>query len=378
MRVLFLSQGQKISDHPGWQDALEKLKSECFISDFLNIPYYGYANENGWDNFYKYLVTICEKEEFDIVYFHYFHDNRIPSPLDCIQNLHKLRQDIVVITSVGDPFSDNILRPDYPKSFKEISRVADITFSTQMGRGADKMLNWGAKNIVFTPHSMCQVRFKANSIDLENHKFDFDVVFIGSNNSNRLLNPFSQHWWASKQREKLVRSLFKKYGKRFGLFGDGWNYSCTQGIIPFNEQQNTYRRGKILVGGNPYSYSDYYSSNRPFFEISSGVPTIELYVPRLNKILRNNDHCYFVSGIEEVIGKCEELLARAPSETYFKAASAAKYIEEKHTQYHRMKFKIDTAKRYISNNRVLDVNFPFFLPEIDLNEEMKYATRISS
>jgi hypothetical protein len=40
-----------------------------------------------------------------------------------------------------------------------------------------------------------------------------------------------------------------------------------------------------------------------------------------------------------------------------------------------MKFKIDTVKKYIANNNTLDVKFPFFLPEVDIENEMKYAIR---
>jgi hypothetical protein len=63
---------------------------------------------------------------------------------------------------------------------------------------------------------------------------------------------------------------------------------------------------------------------------------------------------------------------------YNKAASASKYIEDKHTQYHRMKFKIETVKKYIANGRILDVKFPFFLPEVNLSEENKFATLVSN
>lgn len=117
-----------------------------------------------------------------------------------------------------------------------------------------------------------------------------------------------------------------------------------------------------MVGGNTYSQSDYYSSNRLFFEISSDVPTIELSVPRLDKVLRNNDHVYFVKNIKELLEKIDDLPNGENRETYHNASIAAKYIEEKHTQYHRMKFKKDTVKRFIDKDHILDVDFPFFLP----------------
>lgn len=162
---------------------------------------------------------------------------------------------------------------------------------------------------------------------------------------------------------------------RFGLFGNGWDLPCAQGPTPFNEQQNTFRRGRVLVGGNPYSFSDYYSSNRIFFEISSGIPTVELEVPRLDTFLKDKVDCYIERDAEAVIERCNLLLKEDPYELYSKAALAGKRIALNHTQYHRMKFKIDTVKRYIKNNRKLDVDFPFFLPEIELEKEKNYAIK---
>ncbi len=375
MKVLFLSQGVTINDHPGWHDALIKLKAEGEISDFHNIPYFGYAGKYGWESFYNHVVSLCRQQKFDVVYFHYFHKKGKPSPGPCINALRNLKEAPVVITSCGDGFSDNWMTPDYPEDFKEASRLSDITFSTQMGKAASKMIKWGAKKIVYIPNSVCQVRFRARKVDLETHKFEYDIVFVGSNNGNSFFKPTSKQWWGAKHRQKLVKKLHNKFGGRLGLFGNGWQFPDAKGPVAFNQQQEAFRKGKVVVGGNPYSYSDYYSSNRVFFEISSGIPTIELLVPRLNMVLRDNDHCYFARDYDEVIDQCEKLLSSDPQMIYSKAARAAKYIEEKHTQYHRMKFKIDTVKKFMRNDRQLDVSFPFFLPEVDVESEKKYSIR---
>jgi hypothetical protein len=376
MRILFLSQGFKISDHPGWNDALEKLKNEDMISFFINIPYIGFAEAYGWDGLYHEIVKLCKEAFIDVVYFHYFHmNNDVPSPINCVSELRKINPSLVVITSCGDGFSYDWMRPDYPKRFKDISKIADITFSTQMGKAADKMIKWGANNIVFVPNSMCQVRFHANEVEVENHKFDYDIVFVGSNNNKRIFNPVSKYWFGSRTRNKLLRSLYKKFGNRMALYGNGWNLPCSKGPVAFNQQQEVFKKGRVLVGGNPYSFADYYSSNRLFFEVSSGIPTVELSVPRLRNIFRDNDHCYFADTIEGVIGNCEDLLKSDPKIIYSKAAAAAKYIEKNHTQYHRMKFKLDTVQRYVANGRKLDVIFPFFLPEVNLKNEERFAIR---
>ena len=379
MNVLFLSQGYKIEDHPGWHWALEQLQREGMISAFLNIPVRGYVEKYGWNAFYDHVEKLCNKTEFDVVYFHYFHHRHtqnVISPEKCILKIRSMLPQVIILASAGDGFSVNWLRPHYPFEFKEVSRCADITYSTQMGGAVDAMTNWGAKNIVYTPNSSCPVRFKSKHINIGQHRFEFDVVFVGSNNVGRMWNPLSRDLYESRARLKLVKELHGHFGNRFGLFGNNWDgVLFNHGVTPFSEQHNTFQRGRIVVGGNPYSLCDYYSSNRLFFEISSGVPTVELAVPRLDHVLRNQDHCYFCNSIDEIIETCDRLLKVDPEELYTLAANAADYIAERHTQYHRMKFKLETAVRYRENGNKLDVKFPFFLPEVDIDHEMKYAVR---
>lgn len=376
MRLLFLSQGKTIDAHPGFHDALCRLKAEGFINDFLNVPYFGYAEAHGWEAFYWYVVNLCKDKHFDVVHFHFFHAKGKPSPRRCINALKALSDPPIVVTSVGDGFSANWMKPGYPNDFKDASRFSDITFSTQMGKAADNMMRWGALNVVLSPLSMCQKRFIGEGIDLAKHRFDFDVVWIGSRNAGRLFNPFNRNCYAGRRREQLVIMLAKRYGARFGLFGGGWAHlSCAQGTVPFDQQQVAFRRGRIVVGATPYSFADYYASDRPYFAISSGIPTIEMRVPRLDYILRDGEHVYFVDSIDEIVDKCDELLASDPQELYLKAGNAAHYIAERHTQYHRMRFELDTVRRYVANGFKLDVDFPFFLPEIDVTVEKQFAQR---
>lgn len=378
MKILFLSQGKFETDHPGWIDALEKLKKENFISDFCKIPYLGYAEKHGWNSFYDHVVELCKKENFDIVYFHYFHRKGAPSPKCCIENIRKISPDSVILTSSGDAFANSLLFSfssfNYPYSFKEASRYADITFSTQMGKAANTMMRWGANNIVLSPLAMCQVRFKGSGIDFKTHKFDFDAVFIGSKNSGK--NFLKKYYYYTRKRTKILLLLSEYLGKRLGVFGKNWGSILpNNGPCPFDKQQDFLRKGHMIFDSPSFSEADYYTSNRIFIGVASGIPIIVPTALRLDKILRNNDHVYFVDDIDGIIDSCDRLLKMDPEELYTKAAKAAEYITERHTQYHRMKFKLDTAKRYLENNRKLDVHFPFFLDEVDLEEEKKYAIR---
>ena len=373
MKVLFLSQGRKATEHPGWVCSLEKLKAEGFIVGFLNLPWVGYGEEHGFGALYRHVIELVRTERFDVVYFHYFHNGGRPSPERCINELKAMKPAPVVITSCGDSFNSDWRPPYFPVEFQGASRAADITFATQMGEGARKMLRWGARRVILTPNSLCPIRFKAYAIDPKVHKFDFDVVMIGSRNGGGL-NPFNAFFWRAKERTSLVHALSKHFGDRFAIFGRGWgNLVSAQGLCAFDTQQQTMKRGRVLVGGNPYTNSDYYSSNRLFFEVASGIPTVELRVNRLDRIVRDGDQVYFADDIDGVIANVERLLKEDPAVLYHKAAVAANEMMEHHTQYHRMKFKLACALEYMRHGTAFTPPFDYFLPEVDVEFESKFA-----
>ena len=372
---LYLSQGYKIEDHPGHHDALMRLREEGEIGDFINLPYLGYAKEHGYDELWHEILTLCETHPITVVYFQYFHHPRNQDPRDCMEKLRGLPSHPTLVSSSGDGLSVGWLLPYYPASFKQCASVSDLVFSTQMGPASEAIQSWGAKYVILLPNSMCQVRFFSTAIDLPSHQFDFDVSFIGSRNTGRL--PISRNFWLGRERSELVRRLDQRYGKRLGLFGHGWNgLPSWQGPTAFKDIQNTFRRGRVCVDANPYSQYDYYSSNRPFFAIASGVPTVMLSVPRLDTILKPDWHCYYAHDVSSVIAQCDRLLNSDPAGLYKQSAQAAQDISRRHTQYHRMKFLVQTCKKYQNNGGTLSpqsLEFPYFADSVNIENEFPHC-----
>ena len=375
MRILYLSQGRKIEDHPGHHDALNRLTHEGFVENFFNLPCLGYAESHGYRALWREIIRLAKKNRSEIVYFQYFHHPRNEDPRECIEKLKRLPDSPVIVSSSGDPFSVDILPPHYPLSFKQCVQSSDIVFSTQMGNAAKAMVDWGAKYVILLPNSMCQVRFASSDVDLSTHSFDFDVCFIGSKNQGH--SPLSRHFWKGRERSLLIRSLEKRYGKKFGLFGHGWDGRLSwQGPILFEDIQVTFRRGRVLVDGNPYSSYDYYSSNRPFFAIATGIPTVLLNVPRLDKVLSPFLHCHYANNSSEIINICDHILDADPKEVYRRSALAAKDITDRHTQYHRMKFLVDVCQTFRESGASLTsscFDFPYFSSETKIPDEYPYC-----
>lgn len=380
MRVLYLSQGRKAEDHPGYHDAMQRLSREGVTSFYHNLPYIGFAEEHGFDALWAEIIRQARAYEVDSVYFQYFHRKANESPLRCIEALRALPSRPTIAVSCGDAYSANWMWPHFPESFKICALLSDIVFSTHMGRTADLMIKWGAKNIVLLPHALCQIRFQAHANLVIEADKEFDVVWVGSRRVPKP-NVWNRVFWNGRRRVSVVSALSKRYGARFGLFGHQWDgWPSWQGPVPFCEQQNTFRRGRLVVDALPDPFGDhYYASDRPFFELASGTPVILFEKPGLDRLFKRGVHAHFVSTVDGLLNTCDRLSAIDPQVLQTQAAQAAAWIAARHTQYERMKFAMETVKLFrgakIHNRKAAAPCPPYFLPEVDLEREMQYAVR---
>ena len=162
---------------------------------------------------------------------------------------------------------------------------------SSMGELADHVARFTTAPILLSPLASCQVRFPALPPIDQDYTPEFDVIFIGSRNASR--NPFRPYHHFGQQRERLVNGLTKRFGRRFAVFGKGWDHHPSNpGPIPFGQQAKTARRGRVIVGGVPYSNARYYASNRPFIQMTSGVPVVDTPVPGVETLLRPGEHWF--------------------------------------------------------------------------------------
>jgi hypothetical protein len=380
MKLLFLVQGKTVKDHPGFDMGFKQLLAEKVISGYYAIPYLEYAEKENWQELWTRIEQVCRDGNINLVFFQFYHRKGNPSPEPCIRRLRELPFPPTIFTSVGDGFSGDWMLPDYPDSFKQCSRLCDLTFSSQMGKAADKMAAWGTRNIVLSPLSVCQARFvKGYKTEQDTHSFDFDIVMIGSHNKPRP-NPFNHYFWGFRKRMEVVSLLYKRYGKRFGLFGQRWDgWKCWQGPVPFNEQQTAFRRGRLVLDAYPYSMSDYYLSDRPFFAIASAIPVMTHHVARIEKMLRMEDHWYLFKDENDLLRLCDRLLETDTVPLYAKANAAARYVEERHTQYHRVKAIVQIASQYHLETRHSQPHatpvLPYFLEGTNVVNEQMFSLR---
>jgi hypothetical protein len=374
MKLVFLLQGRELRDQLGACDALATLQREGILSACEILPYRQHTSPQQWPAFWHRVVQTAATIEADVVFFQFFHGN-IPISLADLHTLRNIPSRPTFAVSAGDAFGRFTRR--IPRSLRLVSSMADVTFLTAMGGTADRLAGKSVRKILLMPHGYCQNRFRYMEPSPQSSP-EFDVVFIGSCVSSR--NVLSYHWRANKQREALVRALQKRYGARFGLFGHHWeNFPSWQGPIPYHRQCEAYRRSRLAVGGSPGGFDDYYASDRPFIALMAGVPFLDHWVPRVDKILRDREHWFLYRNETEMLRLCDQLLEKSNADLASIAKRAADHCAAGHSQYHRNREMLQIVAN-LRNARAQNLAAPpptlsFFLPEVDQSAEWPFASR---
>ncbi|MDA3926052.1 MAG: glycosyltransferase [Kiritimatiellae bacterium] len=377
MNVLFLTQARKVSDQQSYHESMLHAQNKGLIGKYHNIPFYGFTEAYGWQALWDEVVKVCKRDEMDIVFFQFFHGTTIESASQCVNSLRKLPVKPMIAISCGDLYSRRYRQP--PAVFVEFSILADVTFLTSMGAFADYLARQGARRLMFMPHAFSNTVFNMPKDPVEPHDAEFDVVMVASR--QRGLNPFKYMSRASWKRQKMVDTLYKRFGRRFAVFGHGWkNHPAWQGPIPFNEQDAAFRRGRVVVDGRPPFPQTYYASDRPFYIAGSGVPLVQHYTPRFEKIFKENNHAYYIYRDEDVCSVCDKVLSMDQSELWHSVQETLQLVAERHTVDNRVEHIIDVCRQVRNKEAEMtdaelcaNIDLPYFLPDVDLNEERSYA-----
>ncbi len=364
--------------HPGVDSALKLMISDGTLRQVRHAAVPLRADPAEVAALWARHLAYVREQATDFIVLHHFHDNRLPDPQHFILDAQVLPHRPAVAFSGGDAFYNGFFRPSHPTTFKSAAGAVDLVLNTSMGPAADAISRYGAPRVALWPAANCQVRFPMPTEAPRPAAADFDVCFIGSNNRSR--NPLRGYYWYGRQREALVKSLSRRFGPRFAVFGNGWQgLQGSQGPSSFASQMETCRRAKVVVGGVPYSPARYYLSNRPFMQIASGVPFVDVSVEGVDRILRDGEHWHLADAPDRVGDKVDELLCRSDQQRQEMGMAAALYVSAKHTDEQRWRGLLKTLAALrtaiVTNQAPRAPELEFLLPEVDVAAELRLATR---
>lgn len=377
MNVLFLSQANRIEDQSSYHASMLDVQTRGGIGHYLNIPLFGYAHANGYDALWKKIIHECRQNETDIVFFQFFHGQNAESAVECVRQLRQLPCRPLIAVSGGDLFSRWLRRP--PDSFIELAGVADVTFLTAMGNCARFLASRGCRRLMMMPHAHSTTVFTLPDHAVLSARPEYEVVMVASR--GRALNPFNVMSYASLKRQWIVDRLYQRYGKRFAVFGHGWmRHPAWQGPVPFSQQHLAFMRGRLVVDGRPPFEQMYYASDRPFYIAGSGIPLVQHYAPRFEKIFIANRNAYFIYDDSQVVSVCDRVLDMDTSTLEGRLNDTLRLVAERHTVHHRVEHMMLVCRRLrdaILTNRTQglreEIPLSYFHPDTNPEVERPHA-----
>lgn len=378
MRLLLLLQGRSPADQPGYHQAFVDLQARGVIEAYHCLPYLPPGPEASpdpahWPALYRRALQIIADEAIDVLMLQWFH-GPLEDPRPFLTEARRLRPHLQVVTTGGDPYGRWLQRP--PPSLFQAASLSDLCFLTSMGYMADALIARGARNVVLMPNGACQLRFSAPVVPAAPPAFD--VVFIGSHNGGR--NPFTRLSRSGRQRAEMVRQLTRRYGRRFGLFGRNWaDQPAWQGPVAYAEQHRAAAQGRLQLGGFPGSMAPYYTSDRFYIAMASGVPLLDFRVPRVDRLATPDVHWRAYDSVNSLLKAVDRTLDQPPETLQDWGRRARDYVLGAHTQAHRTHEMVDIIQA-LREARRLGRPLPpprlrCFAPGVDPEAEAPLAVR---
>lgn len=380
MRILILSRDSAEDNKDIVGDSFKTLTSGGQPVEVEVIRYLEIAETQGWDILWRTVIERNRETKPNVIYFQYYHGGVYDSPVACIRECRRDNPGVLVFGSCGDPFHFGWWCRLPHKSLVDLASVADAFFCTHGGWMARYLLRNGARNYVVHPNAYCDTQFKKGNVGVEPNKFDV----VMSANAAMSFRPgyFLNAVIRCSQRRSQARILYNEFGERFGLFGSGWQgHPASRGWLEFNNQLAVYRSSRIVVDAHPPIREPYYTSDRVFFMLGSGVPLIQYSQPRLDKIFKDGEHCYYVCSSRDLPAVCKKIFETPEEELKRRSEQTLRLLADRHTPEKRSDTIISVAEALIAFRKgeisleesKRHLRLWHFLPDVDMEDEINYA-----
>lgn len=344
MRLFYLINEPTINYQVGYRQTISKLIEEAYLSDCY---------------FYSFLVKL---KEFGL--------RQDLVAADIIKEVAGFKPDAILFAHTGNfNFDDAFFKelevalgykPVYaiderdvygrfvkrlPTELVKLSGKCDVTFLVCSGGWMfEQFQKHNSGKSIYLPHVCDEIHFgnrKPNGCLKK-----YDIVMLGNLHINRV--PFNS-MPGVKERVRVATALYKKFGKRFAVFGTGWeNYPFSAGVVPFFEQEDVLLSSNLSVGVDHFLSYDQYFSDRLPISLLSGVPHLSWQTPKLDLLFKENEHIFYFKSVEECVLKSEAILSGQLENTAQVVSQAIDLVRSDYTEMVRMKKLI----KYLNDTRV--------------------------
>lgn len=316
IKVLYLPLNQGDVVQEGMYDAFRAVGADLHIFDYFNI-YLNKGKKQG--NVRQDLINLARKIKPDLVFLQIQHTTIIDSTT--VSKIKQINPKCIIVNWTSDA------RVYVPKTYRKIALVSDYNFIPSTGQ-----IDLFEKEIGKKVHYL-QIGYSPRLYfpeEKKRNKFAYDISFIA--NVNR-----KENYPGTSEREEAVKLLRKKFGNRFGLFGNGWPISLNPNCSLDQKKVGlVYRNSFAVLSISHFNNINHYFSDRLLMCMASGRPTICFNYPGYESHFTNNCDLVIANSIQEIGEKIDWLLSNPDMANYIGQSGAAKVAAE-HTYLSRVK-----------------------------------------
>jgi len=332
MRLLFLPNeldGDPLSGQVGPRAAFAELASQGTITALEIYSFLVRLKQKGAHGALQELLELVVAFEPDVLFWQ--HVGGFPVDASYLAELRRRAPSMLLAYHEGDAIGRWRKRP--PPETRALIAAADLVFAVGLGRQADVMHGYGAREVLHLPHSY-DMRFGTDWTPTRTR--EFDAVMIANLWRGRLPGTYLP---GGRKRLALGRRLSVRLGPRFGIFGRGWDRPVNvQAPVPFADQERTLRRAWISVNWEHFDDYAFYFSDRMPITLAAGIPHVAGYVPGYEHIFKGCPGLYFGTTVGDV-ADCAEWLLSQPRDRLIGEGQEARVWVARHLSaavvYHR-------------------------------------------
>lgn len=223
----------------------------------------------------------------------------------------------------GDPFDRFVKRVDAPT--KAVLRHCDVVMACGLGSLAKILEDHTRAPVSFLSHCFVENVFAQN--DPTSVKPEFEITMIGNKGMRRWFKGF--YVPGGRSRALLAKRLSSIYGRRFALYGAGWEHlEASRGMVPFFEQEAAIQSARITANWDHFDGIAYYYSDRLPISLAAGRPHVTCWHEGYDHQFRDVPGLYACKTVDEAVETCRWLLSRPQDELNEQALAGRAWVFE--------------------------------------------------
>lgn len=217
--------------------------------------------------------------------------------------------DATIVYHDADPYDRLIKRVD--TSMKAILPHAQMIYACGMGDFMNLMAAHSKAELRYLPHSVQFSRFGSSDPRAVEKAFDFIMI---ANRGVRKRVRFA-YLPGGKRRAAFATKLSQAFGRRFALYGRGWNgLVAARGLLPFEEQAKAIQRARISVNWDHFDTVPYYFSDRLPISLAAGVPHVTTWHSGYEHQFSGCPGLYACRSVDEAVDTCRWLISKSDAQ----------------------------------------------------------------